>query len=339
MSDQQNDNPSGEGTEPLTVAVTGASGFVGRYVVGELLSRGHRVRALARDVGAAARALPDDDRVEFVPGTVLDKSALDRLCGGAGACVHLVGIIREASGGQTFKRVHVDAVRAVTEACLRAGVRRYVHMSALGADPESKARYATTKFEGERVVRRSGLRWTIFRPSLIHGPDGELVRMIKDWCSGQVAPYYFLPYFTRPVSDDSVPMGPITWEPSLVQPVWVIDVAWCFAEALERERTVGEVYNLVGAEALSWPEMLEFFRDTIPGSDTSLTPWGIPAPRAAAAARAAGALGLGGLLPFDEGQALMAMEDSTASREKVLSHLGRETSPLRPVAQRYAARV
>lgn len=322
-----------------TVAVTGATGFVGRYLVRELLRRGHTVRAMGRSRDKARAVLPRDARLTFLEGDALSRKDLGELLQGAGAMVNLLGIIRESGGGQTFQRVHVDAVREATEACRAAGVARFLHMSSLAADPEGKGGYQKSKWEGERIVRRSGLAWTIFRPSIIHGPDGEFIQMVKGMCSGQEPPYYFLPYFSRRRLDMSVPFGRVVWDSPRVQPVAVEDVAAAFSEALRRPEAIGEVYTLGGPDVLDWPEMLTFLRDTLPGCNRKMSPWHIPGTHAANIARVAKALGLGGLLPFDAGTALMAMEDSVADLAKARTHLGFAPRPFRPTVASYAAQV
>lgn len=332
---------------PQTVAVTGASGFVGRHLVRELLSRGHTVRALVRNPVKARVAfgspLPPA-RLILVSGDVCDTRSLTELMRGATACAHLVGIIRESRGGpgdkpQTFERMHVYATQAVTDACQLAGVKRYLHMSALGVSSEGKAAYQKTKFEAEQIVRRTGLDWTIFRPSLIHGPDGDFVQMIADLASGEIAPWFFIPYFVRIERDMSVPAGAMTFIPAQVQPVAVEDVASAFAEALARPGSIGEIYNLVGSEALDWQQLSEFMRDTLPGAKREMSTWHVPGEHAAMIATVAGAVGLGGLLPFDAGQALMAAEDSTADLYKVRADLALEPKPFRSTVRAYAARV
>lgn len=340
---------------PRTVAVTGASGFVGRYVVRELLSRGWSVRGLVRDVAKASEVLgADAARVEWVVGDVCDDAALGRLLrqpagGPVDACIHLVGIIREVRGEstdrpQTFQRMHVEATRRVVDACRAAGVKRYVHMSALGVGPDGRAEYQKTKWEAERYVRRSfddgtDLDWTIFRPSLIHGPDAEFIQMIAGVCAGEVPPFCFLPYFARRQVDLRVPAGRVDWVAPSVQPVAVEDVAFAFAEAIARPQSIGEVYNLVGPDALTWPTALECLRDTIPGSNTKLKPFFVPGEHAAAIATVAGALGLGRLLPFDRGQALMGAEDSVADPTKAKLDLGLTPRPFRQTLAAYASQI
>lgn len=324
-----------------TVAVTGASGFVGRAVVSELLARGYAVRALVRDQAKADAVLPVDRRLSTVQGDVLDADALAKLVHGAQAVIHLVGIIKEVrqSGrpAQTFRGMHVDATRMVLEAARQAGISRFVHMSAVGVAPDGAAEYVTTKWEGEQLVRRSGLEWTVFRPGVIHGPDGELIGQIREIASGDVPPYFVLPYFVRFVDhEEGVHMPRVSMEAAKLAPVYVGDVATAFCEALARPQTIGEVYNVTGPEVLDWKQFMEFMRDTLPGTDKGLPAVPVPGSHAAIIAKGASFLGLGGLLPFDAGQALMAQSDSDADVTKLRAHFGIEPKPFRATVRGYA---
>src|SRR5439155_701026 len=152
------------------------TGYVGRHVAAMLVARGHGVRVLARDP-ARARFL-SDPKVELVRGGLADSAALARLARGADALVHLVGIIVE-QGSQTFAAVHVEGTRAVLAAARDAGVRRFLHMSAVGARDEPGATpYHRTKSQAERLVADSGLSHAIFRPSIISGPESVPIRLL-----------------------------------------------------------------------------------------------------------------------------------------------------------------
>jgi len=333
-------------TNPQTIGVTGCTGFVGRHVVREFLSRGWMVRGLIRDSAKAREALGWPFPAGFTPvtGDVCDSRALGQLFAGCSAAVHLVGIIREERGEdagspQTFQRMHVQATRAVVDACRTAGVNRYLHMSALGVGPEGRSEYQKTKWEAEQVVRRSGLAWTIFRPSLIHGAESELMQTLAELASGESPPYFFIPYFARSRVDHRVHLGPVYHEPAEVQPVAVEDVAFAFAQAVEKPEAVGEIYNLVGSEKLDWRELTEFVRDALPGTKKEMGVWHVPGEHAAVIARVAGKIGLGGLLPFDEGQALMATEDMTADPTKAKVELGLTPKPFRATVRVYAGKV
>ncbi len=327
-----------------TVAVTGASGFVGRHVVAELLNRGYSVRALVRSPAKAAATLPADKNLTLIEGDVLDGSSPVKVAEGAQACIHLIGIIREkrvsGQASQTFRSMHVNATKAMLDACAGAGVKRYVHMSALGATPDSKAEYATTKYEAEQLVKRSGLEWTIFRPGIIHGPDSEFILQVRKMATGDVAPFLFLPYFARFTDhDEGVKLPRRSLDPAMMQPVYVGDVSTVFAEAISRPQSIGEIYNLVGSEKLNWREAMEFLRDTLPNGDPALPVIPVPATHAAAIAKAAKALGMANLLPFDEGQPLLMVRDGDADLSKLRAHFGIEPRPFRATVEAYTGQV
>jgi len=219
----------------LLISVTGSTGFVGRHVAATLVARGHRVRVLARDP-ARARFLSDLN-VEIVAGALADRPALDRLASGADALIHLVGIIVE-QGAQTFTAVHVAGTQALLAAAGQADVRRFVHMSAVGARDEPGATpYHRTKRQAEQLVRDSGLSHAIFRPSIINGPESAPIRLLARlhrW--SPVVPVF---------GDGRFP----------TQPVWIDDVAMAFALAAERPDTVG-VFELGGPQVLTYEEFL-----------------------------------------------------------------------------------
>ncbi|MGF1679486.1 MAG: SDR family oxidoreductase [Candidatus Methylacidiphilales bacterium] len=214
------------------ILVTGGTGFVGRHVVRELERLGHPVRVLARSRDKADRSLKGT-RAEVVIGDLFDTASLDAACQGCHAVVHLVGIIFE-KGASTFERVHVQGTRHVVEAARRAGIERFVHMSAIGTRPLSPSRYHTTKWQAEEVVRESGLLWTLFRPSVIYGPKDQFVQL-------------FSMLMDPPLSWMALNIMPCPYEgKSLMQPVTVDAVAAAFARAVGRPVTVGKVYDLCG---------------------------------------------------------------------------------------------
>lgn len=325
---------------PQKVAVTGASGFVGRHVVRALLDAGHSVRALSRDRSKARSVFSKApaDRLTIVAGDAADGRALSELVSGADAMIHLVGIIREAPNKQTFQRVHVETTRAVLTACDEAKVTRYLHMSALGVKSDGVSEYQRTKWEAERLVRSTNLEWTIFRPSMIHGPGGEFTQMAAGWARGDL-PGNIMPYFTRWQTDKSVPLGPSVELAPIVAPVSVEDVARAFTTALVTEQTIGEIYNLSGSERLSWPEMLTFIRDSIHGARENAAPWGMPGWLAATGAWMAKEVGLGSLLPFDVGMAKMGAQDSVSELAKLKHHMNLAPAGFRETFAGYAERV
>ena len=215
----------------MLIAVTGATGFVGRHVATLLARRGHRVRALVRNP-VRAEALHNVP-VELVAGDLSDLGALAVLTRDAAAIVHLVGII-VPSGRATFQGVHVDGTRHLLTAAREARVPRFVHMSAIGARGGRDATpYHRTKWEGEELVRASGLSYAIFRPSIISGPESVPIRTLARlhrW--SPVVPVF---------GDGRFP----------TQPVWVDDVALAFALAAENTRFTG-AFELGGPTPIAY---------------------------------------------------------------------------------------
>jgi NADH dehydrogenase len=307
----------------MIVAVAGATGFVGSHIVKALLASGAKVRALVRDPAKARQQLPTiaGDKLVLIPGTLDEPTALANLCAGAHSVVNAVGIIREV-GTQTFERIHVKGTQNLVTAASAAKVQHFVQISALGVRPDGIAEYQRSKWEGEQIVRRSGMAWTILRPSMIHGVGSEAIDTFLDLMSGETPPYLFIPYFQRWDLDDSLPLGPAHAIDPVIQPVHVEDVALAVVASLSREDAKGEIYNLVGSEVLAWPDMLRFIRDNAPGASENLHPFGIPAPIAAGLAFAAKFIRAGQALPYDFGMAMMGSEDSVGEIRKVRHDLG-----------------
>lgn len=219
---------------PRRVLLTGATGFVGRTVLSELLQRGYQVVALGRRP-AVDPAIPGLIRVS---ADVLG-SGWERWAEGCEAAIHLVGIIREnPKAGITFRGAHVEATARVLEVCRNLGIQRFLHMSAVGASLNGLTPYHRTKGEAEALVRASNLAWTIFRPSVIFGPgDGFTTTLAQ-----VVGRFPIVPVF----GDGSYPL----------QPIAVEEIAEAFVESLERPETVHQVIELGGPEALSYLEAL-----------------------------------------------------------------------------------
>jgi len=227
----------------MRVLVTGATGFVGNEVVAALLARGHQVRALVRPgserkIKAAA--------VELAWGDVLDKAAVAQAGQGCDALIHLVGIIREfPRRGITFERLHVQATMNAVDAARDAGVRRYLQMSALGARPVPADPYHTTNFRADEYVRASGLTYTIFRPSVIYGPQDQSINL-----------------FARQLR--ACPIFPVMGGGFYqMQPVPVTTVAHAFALALELPQTENCTYEVGGPEPLTFNEIIDTLAEVL----------------------------------------------------------------------------
>jgi NADH dehydrogenase len=289
----------------VNVFLTGGTGFVGKVVLEALLARNHSIHALVNHRPVSLK----DDRVQSFPGGLFDDAALDRAMSGCGAVIHLVGIIAEKPAkGITFDRIHSEGTERVVAAARRAGIQRYLHMSALGAGPNAPARYHRSKFKAEQHVRGSGLDWTIFQPSLIHGPGGDFSKMEAGWATGKSLPFFFMPYFGAGV----LGMG----RKSKIQPIFVEDVARAFAEALEDPGKVGEVFPMGGPEQMTWPRMHQIAAEVLNGKRRRVLP--IPGWYAKAIARLVPAA----LLPFTRDQVLMSEQDNVCDLSKFVGAFG-----------------
>jgi NADH dehydrogenase len=226
------------------VFVTGATGFVGRHLIHALRAEGYTVRCLVRR--GSERDLRGLGAIERLEGDVLVRRGLDEDMAGCEAVVHLVGIIREQpAAGVTFERLHVEATRNVLEAAVAAGVRRYLHMSALGSRPKARARYHRTKWAAEDAVRSSGLPWTIFRPSIIYGKGDGFVTLL----AGMVG---------------HLPVVPVIGSGrQRLQPVAVEHVAEGFTRALALPATEKQVYDVVGPDAVSMVTLLDLIAEAM----------------------------------------------------------------------------
>jgi uncharacterized protein YbjT (DUF2867 family) len=220
------------------VFVTGATGFVGHALLQRLCAAGHIVRCLVRRGSEAD--LRGQGAIARIEGDILTRRGLEEGMAGCDAVIHLVGIIREhRATNVTFERVHTEGTRNVLGAAKAAGIRRYVHMSALGTRQGAASRYHRTKWAAEEAVRASELDWTIFRPSIIYGKGDGFVTMLASMVRRS-------------------PVVPVIGSGrQRLQPVPVEHVAAGFASALELPATVKQMYEVGGPQAVTMEELLD----------------------------------------------------------------------------------
>ena len=226
-----------------TILVTGASGFVGSHLLPELLGAGHRVVALVRSSGAGdkvTRRLPAAlvANVELRTGDVDRPATLPAALAGVDAVVHLVAIPRDWNGGKQLLEVNLDGTRNLIGAMQTSGVRRLVHLGALGVVDREELHYAKSKARAERAVMESGLDWTVLKPSLLFGPGDGFFNIV----AGLVR----LSPGIVPVPGDGK---------SRFQPLHVGDLALCLRLSLERPETVGHAFELGGPRTWTYREI------------------------------------------------------------------------------------
>ena len=222
------------------VTVFGGSGFVGRHVVRALAREGWRVRIACRrpDLAFFLQPLGGPGQVMPVQANLRNPNSVAAALRDADAVVNLVGILAE-SGSQKFATVQAQGARAVAEAAKNAGITRYVHISAIGADPNSTSAYARSKAAGEDAVREAVPTGVILRPSIIFGPEDDFFNRFA-----AMARYF--------------PVVPVVGAETKFQPVYVGDVAQAVALALEGKATEGATYELGGPQIKSFVELVEY---------------------------------------------------------------------------------
>ncbi len=303
--------------------VFGGSGFVGRNVVRELARRGWRVRVAVRRPHHAGylRTMGVVGQIQLKQCNVRHRPSVEEALVGADAVVNLVGILYQ-SGSQRFDTVQAGGAATVARAAAEAGIQTFVHMSAIGADPESESLYARTKGEAERAVKEAMPLATIIRPSIIFGVEDE----------------FFNKFASMAGLSPALPL--IGGGKTKFQPVYVDDVADAICETLTRPEAAGRIYEIGGPRVYTFRELMELMLSEI-GQRRLLVP--VPFPLASL-------IGLGGegagWAPFIEppltrDQVKMLKHDNVVSAEGdagTLADLGVEPHTVESILPSYMVR-
>ena len=229
----------------MKVFITGGTGFVGSVVAEKIKSSGASVTLLERN----KKKIPHLKELGFevFEGTLEEKSAVSAFLSSNkfDAAINLIGIIRSLPDF-SFQKVHVDYVNALLDIAKESGIERFIHMSALGAAENSDSEYFSTKYEGESLVRNSGLKWTVFRPSLIFGNNAgffdDLIDLVKTRA--------FVPI----IGTGETKFAPID----------VFSVAEAYNNALYNEKTINKVFQLCGPDTFTFEGMIDLIMEISP---------------------------------------------------------------------------
>lgn len=227
------------------VFLTGATGFVGSHVLPALLNSGHSVTALVRSEARAtallARVAASPGKLETRIGQVNDRASLDAAMVGCDAVVHLVALPRDWNDGADLERVNAVGTATVVAAAEAAGIKRFIHLGALGVQERPELHYASSKARGEGFVRASSLEWTILKPSLIWGE--------RDGFFNIVAALVKIPAPAVPVPGNGK---------SRFQPVWVGDVARAIVQVLDTPKgSIKASFELGGPRYWTYTEITQ----------------------------------------------------------------------------------
>lgn len=222
----------------MKVFLTGGTGFVGNYVLKALIDRGYGVKCLVRE--GAERKIRTKNGYEISRGDILDYDSLLTGMEGCDAVINLVGIIREfPRKAITFTNLHYIATRNCVDAAQELGIKRFVQMSALGASKNASSTYHKTKYMAEEYLSKSGLTYTIFRPSLIFGKEDISINLFVE-------------------NIKKLPIFPVFGNGRYkTQPVSVENVAEGFANAIDCKEAFNKTFELGGPKKYEFNELLD----------------------------------------------------------------------------------
>jgi len=228
------------------ITILGGTGFIGRHLVRRLAVRGARIRVISRSPARGRHFQPMGNVGQIVvqPGDLRTEEGLQRALAGSSAVVNLIGILYE-SGRQTFEAVHAELPGRIAWAAGAIGAERMIQMSALGADAQSASAYARSKAAGEQAVRDAFPGATIFRPSVVVGPEDGFFNRFASMARFAL----FLPL--------------IGGGKTRFQPVFVGDVADAMVAALERDDARGRTFELGGPRVYSFEELMRYTLEVV----------------------------------------------------------------------------
>jgi uncharacterized protein YbjT (DUF2867 family) len=297
--------------------ILGATGFVGRSVCEKLVERSGggdgRIRVATRRF-PRARHLQLLPTVELACGDIHDDATLARMLRDTDVVINLVAILHGSES--EFERVHVRLPERLGQACVAAGVRRVIHVSALGAAVDAPSRYLRSKARGEAALRAAGLDLTVLRPSVIFGERDRFLNLFAELQS-------------------LFPVMPLAGASARFQPVWVDDVATAIARVVDDPSTCGLTIECCGPRVYTLKELVEL-AGTWSGSPRAV----LPLPAALGKLQAL-------VMEFLPGKTLMSRDNLDSMRVASvcsgklpgLDRLGVETTPLDAVAPRYLGHV
>jgi uncharacterized protein YbjT (DUF2867 family) len=222
----------------LKIAITGASGFIGRHLVTSLAKTGHSIRAVLH------RKSPDhkaDKNTEYIVADVHDPESLNRAFENIDIVYHLVGIIAETRR-LTFDKTVIAGTQNVIAACLKNHVQHIIYLSALGTSENAASKYHKSKWRAEETIRNAGIDYTILRPSIIFGPHDGFVNMLTGMIKW-------------------LPLTPVVGSGEfLLQPIYIDDFIGILIDTLRNNKSRNKTVEIGGPEKLTYKEILTILK-------------------------------------------------------------------------------
>src|SRR2546421_2750259 len=223
------------------ILITGATGYIGRHLVAHLVAQGERPRCLVRDINRAKRILPVS-KVELVTGETTSPASLDAAVQGVDTIVHAAFLTADnkQSAGNEYEKTNVQGTANLIKAAKKAGVKRIIEISGLGTKPDKPGSYMQGRYLAEKMLKESGLDWTIIQPSVLFGKNAPFIKGL----SGLIS--------TAPI----VPL--IGGGKVLFQPIYVEDVVTVIIKTLEDPvRTTNKTYTIGGPAYYSFTQVID----------------------------------------------------------------------------------
>jgi uncharacterized protein YbjT (DUF2867 family) len=223
------------------ILITGATGYVGRHLVIRLAAQGERPRCLVREMNRAQRILPAD-KVELVQGATTSPASLDAAVQGVDTIVHAAFLTadRKQSTGNEYEKTNVQGTANLIKAAKKAGVKRIIEISGLGTRPDKPGSYMQGRYLAEKMLKESGLEWTIIQPSVLFGKNAPFIKGLSDLIR------------TSPI----VPL--IGGGKIMFQPIYVEDVVTVIIKVLEDPlSTTNKTYTIGGPAYYSFTQIID----------------------------------------------------------------------------------
>jgi uncharacterized protein YbjT (DUF2867 family) len=297
---------------PTTILVTGGNGFVGSHLVPALIDAGHDVRALVCTdaTGATVRrrlTTAQRSRLTTHLGDVTRPETLRAAINGADAVLHLVALPRDWDGGASLRLVNTEGTRFVLKVATDAGIRRFVHLGAMGVTRDPTLHYANTKAAAIDLVQASGLDWTVLSPSVMYGPRDGFFNILADLV--RLSPG----------------VTPITGSGNArFQPFAVADLARAAVQAFDDDSTIRRELLLGGPRYWTYREIMEEVLRGM-GKRRALVPMPVPLIRLVAASAEAGRLKF---FPVATDQLRQLKLDNIGPLHAVREQLGWDPQPM-----------